>query len=115
MRVRDQSEPGTTTDTRAPSKARWTSTIRIKLILTVIVAAVIPLLIVGYASSTKQQALELEDAFTRLDGLATVPADETTATLEHLVAVVPRLEAVALYDGEGAPVAADMEAIVSPS
>lgn len=124
---------------RASSKARWIITIRTKLALTIVVATVIPLLIVGYASYTKQQSLELEEAFTRLEGLATpqvgqlermvqadsdtasiiahhpdvrhvltgdLAAEETEATLEDLITVVPRLEAVALYDGPGEPVAA---------
>lgn len=123
---------------RATSAALWTTSIRTKLALTIIVAAVIPLLIVGHTSYTKQQSLELEEAFTRLEGLATaqvgqlermVQADSDTAsiianhpdvrralagtlsteeaeaTLEELVTVVPRLEAVALYDAEGEPVA----------
>ncbi len=133
-------------DARAPSKARWTSTIRIKLVLTIIVAAVIPLLIVGYASYTKQESLELDDAFERLEGLATAqvgqlerlvqadadtasiianhpdvgealtenaPTEETTATLENLINVVPRLEAIALFDGDGNQIAATANAASS--
>ena len=125
-------------DTRAPSTARPVTTIRVKLVLTIIVAAVIPLLIVGYASYTKQESIEVEDAFERLEGLATaqvgqlermvqadsdtasiianhpdvraalsgtLPAEETTATLDNLIAIVPRLEAVALFDRGANPVA----------
>ena len=129
---------------RASSKAHWITTIRTKLALTIVVAAVIPLLIVGYASYTKQQSLELEEAFARLEGLATAQvgqldrmvqsdgdtasiianhpdvrralagtgsAEEAEATLENLIAVVPRLEAVALFDGDGEPVAATADTV----
>ncbi len=63
-------------------RTRWVTSIRTKLGLTIIVAAVVPLLLVGYTSYTTQRSLELEDAFARLEGLAAAQVGQLEQMVE---------------------------------